>query len=113
VICDPCRGALSGLRPDARAAWRYEPLEDAIVWADERAALCAECERAYRVVLNVRTQHLMGEAPSPEFLATYEHFRQAVPGWAGFRRTKLTAAQRKAARPAAMRARKQELLDED
>lgn len=97
MICDRCLAALARLRRRARAAWKYDPLADAVIFADECATLCGECERDYHVVLNVRTQYLMGERPSPHSVATYERFRQAVPGWIGFRRNKFTAAQQRAA----------------
>lgn len=115
MMCDRCRARVAALKPRRKRGWRYDPLMDAIVWEDEFVALCVECSHDYQVALNVRTQLLMGETPSPEFQATYERFRQAVPDWIGFGRTKLTREQRKAAQgPRDVRRRRaEEMIDDD
>jgi len=111
-MCGRCVRKVRGLTLKPRAKWRRDPLIDAIVWEDERAELCVECERTYRVVLNVRSQQFMGEPPSAEFFMQYEQFRRDVPGWIGFRRRSLTKAQEQALRPVAGRAH-DEILDDD
>lgn len=111
-MCDRCIRRLKALRAKPSAKWSHDPLIDALVWEDERARLCKECERAYRVVLNVRTQQLMGEPPSAEFVVQYEQFRRDVPGWIGFRRRSLTKAQAEALRAVEGWAQN-EILDDD
>src|SRR5262245_2971836 len=110
-MCDACLRKLRRLKARTRSRWSYDPLTDAVVWADEEARLCVECERTYRVVLNVRTQQLMGESPSPEFVVMYEQFRRDLPEWVGFRRRALTRAQELAARRTPPMPARNEILD--
>lgn len=113
MICAPCARRLSRLRPAARAAWRYDVHSSALVWSDERIDLCPPCSRVYAIVLNVRTQFLMGERPGPDYAALYAEFRALFPKWVGFRRKSLTAAQRAAARRPAGPPGLDEVLDGD